>query len=221
MDPNSKKVSVILRLFPYLENKEDATKLKIDDDSIHYISIREYAEKISGIIRDNLTKIGIKENDAVITDATAGVGGDTISFAKHFKSVISMEINKDRSEYLQNNIAIYKCDNVTVMNGSCNDLLCTIPEHDVIFIDPPWQPDNTSYKQYDNLRLSIGLEPIEDFCNKLMNPSYMKCVPKLIVFKLPNNYDIAHFYKTVNIKNIYYYPLPKMIILVVLVNLSS
>lgn len=215
-----KKVAVVLRLFPYLNNKEDAYKLKIDDESIHYISIREYAEKISAIIKENLNRIGIAQQDAIITDATAGVGGDTISFAKNFKLVTAIELDHLRSEYLQNNINIYNCNNVSVINGNCTELVKTIDNHDVVFIDPPWQPDNTSYKKYDNLRLSIGDDPIELFCNKLMDETYMKKIPKLIVLKLPKNYDVTYFYNNIVNKKIYYYDLNKMIILVIMVTLS-
>jgi hypothetical protein len=49
-----------------------------------------------------------------------------------------------------------------------------------------------------------------------MDETYMKKVPKLIVLKLPKNYDTLHFYKTVKNKNMYYYDLKKMIILVVI-----
>lgn len=213
---NMKKIKMVLRLFPYLENMEKASKLLIDDDSVHYISVREYAEKISNIIKLHLDLINLKKEKTVITDATAGVGGDTISFSKNFKFVHSIEIDKTRCEYLKNNIEIYDCDNVGVINGDCVDIINTIDDHNVIFFDPPWEPGNSgSYKQYDNLRLQFGDESIEIMCNKLMDATSMAKVPELIVLKLPKNYDIVYFYKNVNNKKIYYYNLNKMIILVI------
>jgi len=211
-----KKIRMILRLFPYLENIEKASKLQIDDDSIHYISVREYAEKISNIIKLHLDLINLDNNKAIITDATAGVGGDTISFSKNFKSIYSIEISSIRSDYLRNNIGIYDCKNVTVINDDCMNVINKIENHNVIFIDPPWEPDNIgSYKQYENLKLSFGKISIETLCNNLMDLSFMVKVPELIVFKLPKNYDIVYFYKNVNNKKIYYYDLNKMIILVI------
>lgn len=214
----SKKIKTVLRLFPYLKEKNDATKLLIDNESIHYISVREYAEKISEIIKLHLGMLNIKGEDAIITDATAGVGGDTISFSKNFKFVYSIELDKLRASYLENNIKIYELENVKVINDDCNNVLNKIDDHDVIFIDPPWQISiKDSYKQYTNLRLTIGQEYIESLCNKLVNGEFMKKIPKLIVLKLPKNYDIAYFYKNVsNNKNIYYYDLKKMIILVIM-----
>ena len=52
---------------------------------------------------------------------------------------------------------------------------------------------------------------------KMDGSTYMKQVPKLIVFKLPKNYDTAYFYKTMKDKKLYYFDLKKMIILVIVV----
>ena len=221
METSFKKTRTISRLFPHLKNRNDASKLKIDDDSLHYISIREFADKISDIIKRQLETIKLNDTDAIITDATAGVGGDTLSFSKKFKFVNSIEIDKTRADYLENNLNIYECKNVKVYNGDCTKILETIENQDVIFIDPPWEPDGISYRKYTNLQLKIGNESIESFCNKLMDETKMKKIPKLIVFKLPNNYDIAYFHKNVPNRNIYYYNLNKMIILVVQTNLIS
>lgn len=216
-DDNNKKIKTLLRLFPYLPNKNLAEKLKIDDESIHYISIREFAEKISKIIKTHLEKLEIDKNIAIITDATAGVGGDTISFAMNFFHVNAIELNKQRAEYLENNINIYGLKNVQIYNDNCTNLLYKIDKHHVIFLDPPWENEETgSYKQYKQLTLIIDNFPLETYCNKLMDTKYMKKVPELIVIKLPKNYDLIHFYKKINNKNIYYYDLNKMIILVII-----
>lgn len=210
------KRKMILRLFPYLKNLEDAKKLQIDDDSIHYISVREYAEKITNIIKTHLIALNISKDHAIITDATAGVGGDTISFSMNFKTVYSIEIDNIRSIYLKNNIDVYNCKNVTVINNDCNLVISEINDHNIIFFDPPWEPNNSgSYKKFNKLRLSFGADTVESFCNKLTNPSFMKKIPELIVIKLPKNYDIVNFYKMVNSKRVYYYNLNKMIILVI------
>jgi len=213
---NNIKINTLLRLFPYLENKVNASKLLIDNESIHYISIREYAEKISEIIKLHLNTLKIPINNVTIVDATAGVGGNSISFSKNFKYVYAIELNKTRSEYLQNNINIYNCLNVKVINDNCLNLLYKMDKFDIIFLDPPWQYNNVSYKKYKNLKLSLDNESIEIICNKLMDYNFMKTIPKLIVLKLPKNYDIFYFYKHISNKNIYYYDLKKMIILVII-----
>lgn len=210
-----KNIKTILRLFPYLENKELGEKLLIDDDSVHYISVREYAEKISKIIITHMDELNIESEEIIITDATAGVGGDTISFAKSCNHVNSIEIDKTRVEYLKNNITVYDCNNVSVYNDSCLNIVPLIENHNVIFVDPPW--GGVDYKKYTDLRLDIDKEPIENLCLKWMDPPYMKTVPKVIVLKLPKNYDIAYFYRMFKDKKLYYYDLKKMIILVIIV----
>jgi 16S rRNA G966 N2-methylase RsmD len=204
-----------LRLFPYLKDKEKTKFLKIDKESVHYITIREFAQKITEII---IKHIDMNKNEVVITDATAGVGGDTLSFAKNFNKVYSIEVNKERCGYLQNNVKLYGYENVTIFNNDCMNILNTIPDHHIIYIDPPWEPTNTSYKTYTNLTLPFCGMRLENFCNKLFDSSYMKCVPELVVLKLPKNYDMQYFYDNIINKNVYYYDLGKMLILVLLNN---
>jgi len=99
---NSKKLE---RLFPYINN---ISKLKIDDDSINYISIRDDANIITIIIQQHLNNFNLSSTNIVITDATAGVGGNTLSFANNFEYVNAIEINKLRCDYLRNNIDTYQ-----------------------------------------------------------------------------------------------------------------
>ena len=201
------------RLFPYLKNKEEILKLAIDEESIKYITIREYADKITDIV-----KFHCGTKDVIIIDSTAGVGGNTISFSKNFKYVYAIELDKLRAQYLENNVNIYGAKNVKVINGDCKDFFADICDYNVIFIDPPWQNGlDDSYKKYTNLRLFLGSSPIETICNDLMSGKYNK-KPNIIVLKLPKNYDLSYFYKSIiNNKNIYYYDLKKMIILVIVV----
>lgn len=215
----NKKTRTSLRLFPYLKDKELGEKLLIDDDSIHYISVREYAQKISEIIKTHIKILNsddILENKIIITDMTAGVGGDTISFSKNFSFVYSIELDTKRAQYLDNNINIYECDNVKIFNNNSMDIINSIPDHNIIYIDPPW--GGVNYKLHQNLRVQLDNQYIEDVCDKLMDITFMNKVPELIVLKLPKNYDIVYFYKRFMNHKIYYYDLKKMIIIVIYVS---
>jgi hypothetical protein len=207
-------VKTLLRLFPYLQDKSKAINLKIDRESLHYISIREHAEKISLIIKNHLLKLKIEPIEAIITDSTACVGGDTISFAlSRFKKVYAIELDKERSELLQNNIDVYSLnDIVEVIN---NNMLDTINRLDsnVIYIDPPWGGKN--YKNSDNLKLSMSDVPLETICNNCFDNKIMSKPSDLVVLKLPTNYDIKHLYKEIISNEIYFYDLKKMYILVI------
>lgn len=209
------KIKIILRLFPYIKDKSLASGLLIDDEAIHFISVREFAKQISVILHENLKKVNINSCDAVITDAMACVGGNTISFAKNFKFIYAIEIDKCRTDYLVNNINIYELNNIKTINDDCLNILPKIVDHNVIFIDPPW--GGKSYKNEQKLRLSISDVPIECICNRLMNPLLMAKVPEIIILKLPRNYDITHFYRSCENKKIYMYDLIKMIILVIII----
>lgn len=202
----------ILRLFPYLNDKNKAKKLRIDEDSVHYISLREHAEQISLIIKKHLGDIGMNLSSIIITDATAGVGGNTISFGMHFKHVYAIEIDKLRASYLKNNIDVYDLKNVTVINDDCLNILHKL-EHNVVFIDPPW--GGKSYKEYDNLKLNLSDISVEAVCNHISNDKVVKKCPELIILKLPTNYDIKYLYKVLVCKTIYFYDLKKMFILVI------
>jgi len=219
VSPNLKKKKMMLRLFPYLKDKSKASELMIDDESIYYISVREYADKTTKIILNHLKELNMCSQTSIIIDGTAGVGGNTISFSNYFKYVYAIEYDQTRSELLKNNIGIYNCYNVKIINDDCMNWLNIIEDHNVIFLDPPW--GGSDYKQHKTLRLSINDESIESICNKLMDSTYMKKLPDLVVLKLPTNYDLKYFYDTLNKKNIYYYNLKKMIILVLMIQTAN
>ena len=93
----TKNIKTLLRLFPYMKNKTEASKLKIDQDSLHYISVREVADKISTIVSTHVNELDVLDPDnVVITDATAGVGGNSISFGNNFAKTYA--IIKNRKE---------------------------------------------------------------------------------------------------------------------------
>lgn len=206
------RLKTILRLFPFLNDKSKANKLKIDDESLYFISLREHADNITKIIKSHLVNIGIDPSESTITDATAGVGGNTISFGMNFKKVYAIELDKIRADYLDNNIKVYCLNNVEVVNGDCTLILDKL-DQTVVFIDPPW--GGKSYKDYKLLKLQLSSASLEMVCNHLLDKDIMKVTPKLIVLKLPNNYDIKYLYKTIKCKNIYFYDMKKMFIMVI------
>jgi 16S rRNA G966 N2-methylase RsmD len=228
----------ITRIFPTLKNSSSYSKIKIDEESLNYITIRETADITSKIICYHLLEFNLNPQKIVLVDYTSGVGGNVLSFSKYFYFIHAIEISKERSEYLQNNIELYGLKNIKVYNTCAinfnnNDLIKVNPG--VIFIDPPW--GGSSYKNTDNLLLSLGDIPIEDLviniCKQfsdyykelvLINPKEQKnnYNNKLIILKLPKNYDIVHYYFHIKNNNTfdnfyinsYLYILNKMLILV-------
>jgi len=208
------------RLFPDVNEKKLQHKLKIDHESIMYITIPEDAKKITRIIQNHINKY-IKNHETIITDATGGIGGNVISFANSFKHVNVIELESKRFNYLLNNIDAYNLKNVTLEHDDSVVAVPKIENHHVIFIDPPWGgkkfKDKDKWK--DKIRLQLSSIPIEDICVNYLDKNKMKCVPKLIVLKLPKNYDIQLLYNAINnnnnMFNIYKYELHKMLIIVI------
>lgn len=236
-------VNKITRIFPQLKNSNNYLKLKIDDESLSYITIREIADSTSKIICHHLIKYNLNPQKIKIIDYTAGVGGNILSFSKYFNKVYGIEIDKTRYEYLKNNVEIYECDNVECINDSSinfnNEKLAEINPN-VIFIDPPW--GGFSYKDNECLRLNLGNVEIEDLVIDIFAKLYEKTIKpynysiivnnkkiykqnifnnKFVILKLPKNYDIEYYYNKIKKTKIenhnitsYLYILNKMFIIV-------
>jgi 16S rRNA G966 N2-methylase RsmD len=207
-----KKVIYYDKLFPIFDNEKEKDilkKVRIDNDSISYISSPIYAEKISKIILNHT-----KTNKINITDCTAGCGGDTLSFLHKFKKVYSIEKNLVRYNYLLNNINVYKLSKQSrIYCGNFLNIIKQIEDHNVLYIDPPWGGRN--YKKYRNLKLSINNISLENILIDLITDKKTKKVPEFVVLKLPNNYDLKYLYdKLKDYGKLYFYNLKKMLVIV-------
>lgn len=216
---NNKNYFKILKIFPQLGNYNLYSKIQIDENSYKYITSNAIAEITSKIICIHLEKNGANPKNTTLVELMGGCGGNTISFSWYFKNIISIELSKMRSVYLQNNLNLYECGNVKVLNMCAvefceNQLLKTNPT--IVFIDPPWGDEWT--KTSINYRITFNKQPFENFLkliiDKLNTNSYKI---KLIVVKLPKNYDLKYIYDEFkgypNISQ-YLYILKKMIIIV-------
>jgi 16S rRNA G966 N2-methylase RsmD len=190
--------------FPKLYNDDDYNKLQIDNVGKYSITIPKIAEIISDII----FKL-FNHNDIIITDCTAGVGGNVFSFANKFKFVNAIELDKSRFDMLQNNIKIYDLKNIMCYNLDCLDIIKSLNQ-DVIFIDPPW--GGKDYKSEQNIKLTLGNINIEYIINILFDNK----ICKYAVLKLPFNYDINFIKNTINEdKKIIIHKLYKMLIIII------
>ncbi len=208
-----KKIIYYDKLFPVYDNKEILNRLKIDFESVSYISSPIYAEKITKIIMNHC-----KANKLIISDCTAGCGGDTISFLNKFKKVYSFERNLIRFNYLLNNIKQYKLTKKShIYCANFTNILKQIDDHNVVYIDPPW--GGKDYNKTKQLRLNINNMSLESFILDFIEDDKTKKIPNLIVLKLPCNYDLKYFYDNLNkLGKIYYYNLNKMFIIVIEIN---
>ncbi len=196
------------KLFPFNGDNDIWNKVVIDDESVNYITTPHDAQKITKIIEKHCLK---NAAELTITDATAGVGGNVLSFATRFKHVNAIELDAIRYGMLITNIAAYNYINVTSYCDSCINIMNEIYT-DIIFIDPPW--GGKDYKDKKNLRLSLSDISLEDICINSFNNTKIN----MICLKLPKNYDLEYLHKkisdVVNIK-IYLHNLNKMNIVIV------
>ena len=188
--------------------------LQIDRESISYITTPRNAITVSWIIRSNLDAIGVKDLSTItIFDGTSGVGGDTIVFGHIYGHVIGCEIDSKRFKMLENNVNMYDLRNVTLVNDNCLKLMFDINYFDVVYLDPPW--GGRDYKHQQNLTLTIGDKSVETIVNELISDA-SRSDPKLIVLKLPKNYDLQYLYEQTRSGSyeLYMYELEKMMIMV-------
>lgn len=207
------------KIFPHLSNVDDYEKIKIDVDSYKYITSKEVANLITKICCKHLLLINKNPLKSNIMDYTAGVGGNVLSFSNYFQSVIAVEINVERYHFLLNNIGVYNCNNITCINDNAveyNKKNVNIIKPDIIFIDIPW--GSLWNKSTINYRVGFDIyDNFEDFIIDIFN-IYISSNDKLVILKLPKNYDIKFLYNYITQKyklKFYLYILHKMIILVI------
>ena len=165
------------------ENCNNLSSLKYDSEGLWSISHPQSADLISNKIK-LFEKTGIKIN--TIYDSTAGLGGNTLSFAKHFNKVISVENDVERFKLLKNNIQNYNYNNVELYNDDSIKLISTLDTQiDVIFVDPPWGGPN--YKYEDDIDIKMSNLNLTQLCQLFYSYEYQKNKVKLLVFKLPYN----------------------------------
>ena len=168
-------------------NKEiDSKKLMITNISKYSSDnteiIKKYMEIISKYIKIN--------TQTIITDGTSNIGGAVINFAQ-FMKVNAVERDIDTCNVLKNNIKVYNLEKqIKVYCESYVEVMMKLKQ-DIIYLDPPWGGAN--YKKQKLLKLFLDKENINNIINKILN----KC--KLILLKVPKNFDLNSFIKNINL----------------------
>lgn len=181
----------------FKDDNEQTRLLKYDNISLYSITPFSEADKITEIMKYFLG------DNIIVTDMTACIGGNAISFGKTFKHVNVIEICKERYKYLKYNMNLYNLKNISYYNDNCLNIINTENlEQDYIFIDPAWGGRNYKYK--DKLDLYLSGINLYNICNNLYGKS------KLISLKVPNNFNIEKFKKKIIHKNIKIYKFLKL-----------
>ena len=125
-------------------------------------------------------------SDKHITDLTGNVGGDTILFGMHFKTVDSIEYNQENFDALTNNVSVYGLTNVKLHFGDSRDVYNW--KTDVLYIDAPW--GGPCYKEKVDLDLYLGDTRIDLFVKHILEQEW---APRYIFLKVPRNYNFSRF----------------------------
>jgi 16S rRNA G966 N2-methylase RsmD len=196
--------NILESVFPEYKGA-DLSKMKIDEEGLYSISSKNVSKFVCNIIKKYIRST--EYENMIITDATAGVGGNTISFLLNYGIVNTVEFDSTRFNYLKNNICNYKLqENCKFF---CNDYTKIYDQlnQDIVFIDPPW--GGKDYKNNDLIDLKLSNVDIATLCNNLKTKS------KLIVLKVPQNFNFKKFYSSIIYKFVHIHKLNKMDIIVI------
>ena len=196
-------------IFP-LRKDLDYQKLKITTEGEYSVTRRRDGDRIINIMKTVLGSLNAK----TITDATGCVGGDTLQFGLNFKSVDSIEINKDNFEALKNNVNVYGLKNINLHLGDATKVYNW--QTDVLYIDPPWGGPN--YKDVKELDLTISNLRIDQWLEQIL---LRKNRPYHIFLKLPNNFNFARFNFLSNVDFIKPYRIRGYVLIVITVHMPK
>lgn len=174
--------------------------LKITDKGLYSISKHYDAEWITKNIVSFLKSKDIIPSKTNIIDGTAGIGGNTINFAKYFAKVYSIEINKTHYEVLKNNVDALSIFNVDVYLDNFlniindNQTILKKFKSNIFFFDPPW--GGKSYKNYKYFNLKIGKLPIYTIINNLFDKNF-----KYVILKAPYNLNLSPIFSSIKYEN--------------------
>lgn len=163
----------------------DFKKLMINDVGKYSITRPYEAKQIVYYIKESMNKDII---NLTITDATSGVGGDTIHFSKYFYSVNAIDILKENTDILLYNCNIFNIGNVNIINDNYLNIYNNIKQ-DIIYMDPPW--GGVGYKHKKIVDIKLDDIPINEVIDNIVN--YYKTSVDIFI-KLPLNAN------TINLK---------------------
>ncbi len=173
----------------------DSSRLRLTNISIYSTTPWKEANFISRAIvnfykaNQEYTIAKLTTYPIIITDATANVGGNTISFYLNgIGQVNAVEKDELTCQILKNNLEVYQLPTNTVYCCDYLDIYKTLIQ-DVVVIDAPW--GGSDYKDLSQMDLFLSGVNIIDICVELM----VDRKASLIVLKLPVNYNYAELFQ--------------------------
>lgn len=162
-------------------------KLQFDKEALYSVTDSVSADAMTSI----LSKLpGLPEPSKMsITDITACVGGNVISFARTFGKVTAIEIDPTRAKMLLNNVTVALppeySSRVEVRRGD-GVQEATKQWQEIIFMDPPW--GGLEYGKTKNLHLFLSGRDIAVLTRDLFLSQ-----ADYVAVKAPVNFDVDSF----------------------------
>ena len=189
----------------YFQQYPEKLRAKLKMDEIASFSVTEagFAEEITLLILKHI-KVA-PSSSSTIVDATACVGGNSMSFLQHFGTVYAVELDRVRQEMLAWNLGLCKkvmekelnkgklakvsvfCGDFLQLMAVRNHAIATVLSNgscDVVFLDPPW--GGRKYGDEEKMTLTLGSKRMYEVCNAI------RMSTKYTVMKLPKNYDVDY-----------------------------
>ena len=101
-----------------------------------------------------------------LAEIGAGIGGQTLSFAKECKKVIAVEIDEKKAEFLKTNLEENKITNVEIIIGDAIENANKLSDSQVIFCDPS-RPHEEKVRSIETVSPSPN-ELLKNFPNKTL-----------------------------------------------------
>jgi 16S rRNA G966 N2-methylase RsmD len=148
--------------------------LKVPENVLSVYTTRSQALQINKIIKNYINP------DCILTDATAGIGGNAVYFIKEFKSVNLVEKDPEMFNFLIENTQGTNSKIINKYNCSYYNIKFMLKQ-DIVFIDPPW---GKNYKDLNKIDLFLDDINIMDIINSVYN------FTRIVALKAPNNYNL-------------------------------
>ena len=182
-----------------MSDKRDWLFSGLDIAVRHDVQLDDVAEYsvTDGVTADSLSALLLAfiPAESTVTDACACVGGNTISFARHFAHVQACEYDRTRYEMLNHNIALLSSSpappsspvpphqpSVSTILASYLDVM-PIWRQDAVFIDPPFGADFELHPLVHPTLADVGMGQLVRQLFEQSRPS------RAVLLKLPRNVD--------------------------------
>lgn len=155
-------------------------RIQLDEEALFSVTNCKDADRMSRIL---VELSGGSGANVTVTDGTACVGGNAISFSRHFAAVNAVEIDETRFRMLEKNLETLGIENVRCTRGDYGELWANI-EQDIVFVDPPWGgPD---MMRREKVTFPLGGRSLPSLAEALSE----KGRAEIVALKLSPNYDV-------------------------------